>query len=106
MVTDVDLVPRGSAAIAYQADYPRPGWAEQHPRLWENALGPAIARALRAADTAPGSLRALGIADFAEFDRLAEAAGGYRLAAGLLPRRRQARARDTRSLHLSGFGRG
>ena len=48
--------------MAYEPDYPRPGWAEQHPRLWEDALGPAIARALEAADTAPGSVRALGIA--------------------------------------------
>ena len=62
MVTDDALAPLGGAAVAYQPDYPRPGWAEQHPRLWEDALGPAIARALRAADTAPGSLRALGIA--------------------------------------------
>ncbi len=62
MVTDDDLAPLGSAAIAYQPDYPRPGWAEQHPRLWDAALGPAIEGALRAAGTAPGAVRALGIA--------------------------------------------
>lgn len=62
MVTDDDLVPLGSAAIAYQPDYPRPGWAEQDPRLWEAALGPAIMAALTAAETAPGAVRALGIA--------------------------------------------
>ncbi len=38
MVTDHDLVPLGRAAIAYRPDYPRPGCAEQHPRLWEAAL--------------------------------------------------------------------
>lgn len=62
MVTDDVLAPLGSAAIAYEPDYPRPGWAEQAPRLWEDALGPAIARALEAAGTAPGAVRALGIA--------------------------------------------
>ncbi len=38
MVADHDLVPLGRAAIAYRPDYPRPGWAERHPRLWEAAL--------------------------------------------------------------------
>jgi xylulokinase len=62
VVTDDDLAPLGSAAIAYEPDYPRPGWAEQHPRLWEAALGPAIEGALRAAALAPGAISALGIA--------------------------------------------
>jgi sugar (pentulose or hexulose) kinase len=62
VVTDDDLAPLGSAAIAYEPDYPRPGWAEQHPRLWEAALGPAIDGALRAAALAPGAVGALGIA--------------------------------------------
>ncbi len=61
MVTDDGLVPLGAASLSYRPDYPRPGWAEQHPRLWEDALGPAIEAALQAADIAPGSLRALGI---------------------------------------------
>ena len=62
MVADDDLTLLGSAAISYQPDYPRPGWAEQHPRLWEAALGPAIDGALRAAGTAAGAVRALGVA--------------------------------------------
>ena len=62
MVTDDDLAPLGSAAIAYHPDFPRPGWAEQHPQVWEAALGPAIDGALRAAGTAPDAVRALGIA--------------------------------------------
>jgi xylulokinase len=62
VVTDDDLAPLGSAAIAYQPDFPRPGWAEQHPRVWEAALGPAVDGALRAAGTAPDAVRALGIA--------------------------------------------
>ena len=55
-------MPLGSAAGVYQPDYPRPGWAEQRPRLWEAALGPAIDGALRATGTAPGAVRALGVA--------------------------------------------
>ena len=62
MVTDDDLTLLGTAAIAYQPDYPRPGWAEQHPQVWEAALGPAIDGALRAAGTAPVAVRALGSA--------------------------------------------
>ncbi len=41
--------------------FPRPGWAEQESRLWEQALGPAIGRALDAAGCAPEAVRALGI---------------------------------------------
>jgi sugar (pentulose or hexulose) kinase len=29
-------------SIAYQPSFPKAGWAEQHPKLWEEALGPAI----------------------------------------------------------------
>lgn len=52
----------GEAASAYRPDYPRPGWAEQSPALWEDALAPTIARALDAAGVAAGSVRALGVA--------------------------------------------
>ena len=45
-VTDDALGVRGEAAMAYRPNFPRPGWAEQDPRLWEHALGPTIARAL------------------------------------------------------------
>jgi xylulokinase len=62
VITDDDLTLLGTAAIAYQPDYPRPGWVEQHPRQWEAALGPAIDGALRAAGTAPDAVRALGVA--------------------------------------------
>ena len=61
VVTDDGLRPRGQAAVAYRPSYPRPGWAEQDCRLWEQALGPAIARALDAAGCAPDAVRALGI---------------------------------------------
>jgi xylulokinase len=52
----------GEAAVAYGADFPRPGWAEQDPRCWLDALAPAIGRALAAAGRAPRDVRGLGIA--------------------------------------------
>ncbi len=52
----------GAGSRAYAPDYPRPGWAEQSPALWEAALGPAIADALAQADVAPAAVRALGLA--------------------------------------------
>jgi len=60
-VTDADLRLRGAAATAYRPSFPRPGWAEQDPRLWEEALAPTIARALAAAGQSPRAVRALGI---------------------------------------------
>lgn len=62
MVLDDDLRLIGEASSGYEPDYPRPGWAEQSPQLWENALGPAIAAALAATDVAATEVRALGIA--------------------------------------------
>lgn len=62
VVCDEALTVRGEASVAYQPSFPRPGWAEQDPRLWEDALGPAIAGALSDADTRPGGVQALGVA--------------------------------------------
>jgi xylulokinase len=62
VVLDHDLRLLGEAAAAYEPDYPRPGWAEQSPALWENALGPTVAKALAAAGRAAAEVRALGIA--------------------------------------------
>ncbi|HSA82845.1 MAG TPA: FGGY family carbohydrate kinase [Geminicoccaceae bacterium] len=61
VVTDDDLQPVGEAASAYRPSFPRPGWAEQDPRLWEEALAPTIGRALEAAGQTPRSVQALGI---------------------------------------------
>ena len=61
VVTDDDLKLRGEASSAYQPSFPQPGWAEQHPRLWEEALAPTIERALEAAGQSAGAVRALGI---------------------------------------------
>ena len=61
VVTDDELNPLGAASSAYRPSFPRPGWAEQDPRLWEEALAPTIARALEAAGTTAASVRGLGI---------------------------------------------
>src|SRR5262249_26515370 len=60
-VTDHALQVRGEAATPYRAQFPRPGWAEQDPALWEHALGPTIARALSEAGAAPADVAALGV---------------------------------------------
>lgn len=61
VVTGDDLALLGEASTAYRPSYPRPGWAEQDPRLWEAALAPTIARALTAAGRLPQAVHALGI---------------------------------------------
>src|SRR5260370_33363409 len=62
VLLDERLPPLGSGRRAYSIAFPRPGWAEQDPRLWENALGPAIADALAAVGRKPGDVAALGVA--------------------------------------------
>ncbi|HVZ00450.1 MAG TPA: FGGY family carbohydrate kinase [Dongiaceae bacterium] len=59
-VLDRDLRVRGRAARRYPLDYPRPGWVEQDPRLWELALAPAVAESLALADAAPRDVTAIG----------------------------------------------
>ena len=61
VVTDPELNLIGAAASDYQPDYPRPGWAEQDPLVWEQALRPAITQALRKANIAPDAVTALGL---------------------------------------------
>lgn len=62
VVCDDALGVRGEASRAYEPSFPRPGWAEQDPALWEAALGPAVAGALDEAGAAPGDVAALGVA--------------------------------------------
>ena len=59
---DDDLRPRGEAATPYEPEFPRPGWAEQNPAVWEAALGPTIAQALDVAEIPAHQVAALGIA--------------------------------------------
>lgn len=61
VIADQDLLVCGWGSIAYQPSYPKPGWAEQDPRLWEQALGPAIAAALEEAGAEPADVAALAI---------------------------------------------
>lgn len=49
VVTDVSLQLRGEASRPYRPSFPGPDRAEQDPRLWEAAIGPAISDALVAA---------------------------------------------------------
>ena len=59
-VLDERLRTVGRAARCYQPSYPKPGWVEQAPSLWTEALGPAIAEALQAAGARPTDIRAIG----------------------------------------------
>ena len=59
-VLDPALRMRGRSVRSYPISHPRPGWVEQDPRLWEAALGPAIAEALTTGGTEPAAVRAIG----------------------------------------------
>ncbi len=61
VVTDARFRVLGEAGADYQPRYPRPGWAEQDPALWEQALSPAVGRALAAAGVRPAGVAALGV---------------------------------------------
>jgi xylulokinase len=61
VVCDEALVVRGQHAVGYPTDRPLPDRAEQDPRAWDAALGPAIAGALAAAGVAPEAIAALAI---------------------------------------------
>jgi xylulokinase len=52
----------GQASLGYGVSHPRPGWAEQDPRLWESALSRVIGEALRAARVEPSAVRGLAVA--------------------------------------------
>lgn len=60
-VLDGALRTVGRAIRCYRPRYPRPGWVEQDPHLWTDALGPAIADALRSADLQPSDIRTIGL---------------------------------------------
>jgi xylulokinase len=85
----------GEAATSYRPHFPRPGWAEQDPALWERALGPTIADALRQAGAVPAQVQALGICG--QLDGcVAVDAGGHALTPCLIwmDRRAQAETAD------------
>ncbi len=62
VVCDEQLRVLGDYQIAHATSHPKPGWAEQDPRGWEAALGPAIGRALAAADAKASDVVALAVA--------------------------------------------
>jgi len=61
VVCDEGLSVHGQGAVGYQPSFPRPGWAEQDPSLWIEALGPAIAAALAQAERSPADIRAMAV---------------------------------------------
>jgi xylulokinase len=61
IVCDARLAVLGQHAIGYPTQYPQPDRAEQDPRTWEAALGPAIAGALAQAGVAPDAIAAIAV---------------------------------------------
>ena len=49
----------GTSALAYETQYPHPGWAEQRPEDWWAALGHAVRGAVSAAGIEPQQVEAL-----------------------------------------------
>ncbi|MGE4250065.1 MAG: FGGY-family carbohydrate kinase [Parvibaculaceae bacterium] len=62
LVLSPEMTILGEHRVAYRPSFPQAGWAEQDPRLWEEALGPAIHGALAAARCKPDDVKALGLA--------------------------------------------
>jgi xylulokinase len=62
VVCDDALGVRGEHAIEVDTQRPAPDRAEQNPRTWDAALGPAIAGALAQAGVAPDAVAAIAIA--------------------------------------------
>jgi xylulokinase len=62
VLLDDGLTAVGRGARAYPIAFPRPGWAEQAPALWEAALAPAVGEALAAAGRKASDISAIGIA--------------------------------------------
>ncbi len=61
LVCDRGFKAAGRAFEAYATLRPRPGWAEQEPAEWEQALGRAARRALREAGVDPAAVEAVGV---------------------------------------------
>lgn len=61
VVVTAELRVIGEASVPYQPSFPRPGWAEQLPSLWLDALPQAIAAALAAAGITPAAVATLAV---------------------------------------------
>jgi xylulokinase len=53
---------RGQASESYRMESPRPGWAQQDPLFWEQALSRAVPRALEKAGLQKDQIDAIGVA--------------------------------------------
>lgn len=51
----------GSAQAEYPTAYPHPGWCEQNPQDWLDAVGSTVQAALRQAELAPSQIAAFGL---------------------------------------------
>ena len=61
VVTDHELDVKVTASQHYQPSFPQLNHAEQDPRIWERALGPAIAEALDASGVRASQIAAVGL---------------------------------------------
>ncbi|MHB1111389.1 MAG: xylulokinase, partial [Devosia sp.] len=61
VVLSADFEVQGWGSVAYRPSFPRPGWAEQDPRLWLTALRPAIGQALADADIGAADISSLAV---------------------------------------------
>ena len=62
VVADDALGVLGEGAVPYLPEFPRPGWAEQSPQLWLDALKPAVGAALDRAGLKPTDVAGLALA--------------------------------------------
>jgi FGGY-family pentulose kinase len=61
IVFDLEGRQKGSHASQYQTQFPKPGWAEQHPEDWWRSMGEATRGALAAAGIASDQVIAMAV---------------------------------------------
>ncbi|MFT3693270.1 MAG: FGGY family carbohydrate kinase [Kofleriaceae bacterium] len=62
VVCDDTLTVKGDYQVGHDVSHPKPGWAEQDPRIWIAGLARGISRALSAAGVSGDQIRAIAIA--------------------------------------------
>lgn len=60
-VFDLEGRPVGTAATPYKTDFPNPGWAEQNPEDWWQAIGKSVRGAIADAGLQPSDIDALAV---------------------------------------------
>ncbi|KAK3271469.1 hypothetical protein CYMTET_20182 [Cymbomonas tetramitiformis] len=58
-IFDLEGTPLAFSASAYATQYPQPGWAEQRPTDWWDAMGVAVRNALREANVLSSDISAI-----------------------------------------------